>query len=150
MPQLEQLKADFVNMYLNAYEGDFQAVRDLCSPAWICRNPLAPMHSIDAVITSIQEQRAAFEDIKFEIQYAFAGEGGFGVVYTLSGRHVEELFGMPPSGKYMKVSGISIHELVDGKSIGTFSSASFVETLTVAYDQAKAEGTLPESRIDHG
>jgi SnoaL-like polyketide cyclase len=144
MSRFEQLKAEFADMYLRAYEGDFQAVRDLCSPSWICRNPLAPMQSIDAVIMSIQEQRAAFEASKFEIEYAFAGEGGFGVVYTLSGRHVKEIFGLPPSGKYVKVAGISIHELIDWKSIGTFPSASFVETLTAAYDQAKAEGTLPE------
>jgi hypothetical protein len=142
-PQYEQLKADFTNMYLKAYEGDFQLVRELCSPAWICRNPLSPMPGVEAVIASIGQQREAFEGIKFEIEYAFAGEEGFGVVYTLSGRHVKEIFGLPASGKYVKVSGISIHELIEGKSMGTFSCASFVETLTAAYNQAKAEGTLP-------
>jgi hypothetical protein len=142
-PQLKRLKTDLANMYLKAYEGDFQLVRELCSPQWLCRNPLSPMPSVDATIDSIRQQCEAFEGLRFEVQFAFVAEEGFGVAYTLSGRHVKEIFGLPASGKHVKVSGVSIHELVQGKSVSTFSCASFVETLTAAYNQAKSEGTLP-------
>jgi hypothetical protein len=46
---------------------------------------------------------------------------------------------LPPSGKSFKVTGVSIHELVDGRSIGVFSSANFIEILGALHAQMLAE-----------
>lgn len=142
MPNVEQLKRSFSEMYTEAYRGNFAPTYANCAKDFACTNPMNPIIGVDEIVESIKKQIDALEDVSIDISFSFAGEEGFGIVYEISGRHVKELFGFPPSGEMVRVPGVSIHELVDGKSIGGWSCAWFSEQLTSAYKKAEAAGTL--------
>ena len=64
------------------------------------------------------------------MRWSFASQNGFGIAYKITGRHIKTLFGVELSRKQFDVTGVSIHEVSEGKSMGVFSSANFVEVLT--------------------
>lgn len=128
-PTSSQIAQRFTQMYIDAYKGDFTLLRDILSTAFLCRNPLRPADGPDAVVALLQAQIDAFADLAFEVRSAFASEEGFAIAYAIKGRHVKPIFGIEPSGKPFTVTGVSLHEVADGRSIGVFSSANFVEVL---------------------
>ena len=139
MSSAEENRRRFTQMYVDAYGGDFTLVRELMTDAFVCRNPLQPTEGVEQLIAMLQAQVDAFEDLTFEVRSSFASEDGFGIAYAIGGRHVRPVFGIRPSGRSFEVTGVSIHEVVDGRSIGVFSSANFVEVL----------GTLaPSDKLD--
>ncbi len=125
----EETRTRFTRMYRDAYRGDFTLVRELITDAFVCRNPLNPAQGVEELVAMLQAQVDAFEDLEFEVRSAIGGDDGFGIAYAIRGRHVRSVFGLEPSGKSFEVTGVSIHELADGRSIGVFSSANFVEVL---------------------
>lgn len=137
MPSADENRRCFTQMYVDAYDGDFTLVRELMSDAFVCRNPLQPAEGVEQLVAMLQAQVDAFEDLTFKVRSSFASEDGFGIAYAIGGRHVKPVFGIRPSGRSFEVTGVSIHEIVDGRSIGVFSSANFLEVLGAA---APAEG----------
>lgn len=125
----EENRRRFTQMYVDAYRGDFTLLREIIAPDFVCRNPLQPATGPDQLVAMLQAQIDAFEDLQFEVRWAFASEDGFGIAYAIRGRHIKEVFGLAPSGEDFHVTGVSIHEIVDGRSIGVFSAANFVDVL---------------------
>jgi hypothetical protein len=119
----------FTQMYLDAYRGDFALIKEIMSPAFICRNPLQPIDGVNELEAMLQAQIASFENVEFKVRWSFASEEGFGIAYTITGRHVGTIFGLEPSGELFEVQGVSIHEIANEHSIGVFSSANFIEVL---------------------
>lgn len=132
MTVAETNRQRFTQMYVDAYQGDFALIREIMSPAFVCRNPLQPTEGVDELAAMLQAQIDAFEDLTFKVRHSFASEDGFGIAYIIGGRHVGPVFGLEPSGKRFEVTGVSIHEIVDGYSMGVYSSANFVEVLGAA------------------
>ncbi len=137
MPTAEGNRARFTRMYVNAYKGDFALVHELMSDLFVCRNPLNPAQGIDELVAMLQAQIDAFDDLEFVVRSSFAGETGFGIAYAIRGVHVRPVFGLEPSGKRFEVTGVSIHEVADGRSIAVFSSANFVEVLAGLLEEAR-------------
>lgn len=125
----EETRRRFTQMYIDAYQGKFDLITEIMSPAFVCRNPLQPADGIGDLTAMLQAQINAFEDLEFKVRWSFASEDGFGIAYVISGRHVGEVFGLKPSGKRFEVTGVSIHEVADGHSMGVYSSANFAEVL---------------------
>nr|WP_047168645.1 ester cyclase [Sphingomonas sp. Y57] len=132
MTAAEANRQRFTQMYVDAYRGDFALIREIMSPAFVCRNPLQPTEGVDALVRLLQSQIDAFEDLEFKVRHSFASEDGFGIAYIISGRHIGPIFGVQPSGQRFEVAGVSIHEIVDGYSMDVYSSANFIEVLTNA------------------
>ena|SRR5688572_13870991 len=140
----EKLRQKFLHMYDRAmHHGDYGPTEELCKLTFACSNPSYEIEGITGIKRSIDNQRAAFEGMKFTIDFCFACEEGLALAWTISGRHVKEIYGVPPSGKYFEAQGLSVHELADGKSIGGWSCGAVTEKLKAAYEEAKREGTLP-------
>ena len=138
------LKSKFLAMYDTALNhGDFALTREMCMPDASFLGPNGVVTGTDAIIALIQSQRAAFADFRYEVEFIFASEEGVGVASVTRGRHVRELFGVPPSGRNVEIRMLSIHKLKNGRSIGGYTSSHYAETLCAAYELAKAEGTLP-------
>ncbi len=129
MSSADENRQRFTQMYVDAYDGDFTLVRELMTEAFVCRNPLQPAEGVEQLVAMLQAQVDAFEDLTFKVRSSFASEDGFGIAYAIGGRHVQPVFGIRPSGRAFEVTGVSIHEIVDGRSIGVFSSANFLEVL---------------------
>lgn len=129
MPTADENRRRFTQMYVDAYDGDFTLVRELMTAAFVCRNPLQPAEGVEQLVAMLQAQVDAFEDLTFRVRSSFASEDGFAIAYAIGGRHMKPVFGLQPSGRSFEVTGVSIHEIVDGRSIGVFSSANFAEVL---------------------
>ena len=144
MSTAEDTRVKFLHMYDRAmHHGDFGPTEEFCMPNFACTNPNYEINGIDGIKKSINMQRAAFENLRFEITLSFATEEGIALVWEMSGRHVKEIYGVQPSGKQFSAQGISVHELSDGKSIGGWSCGDVVKNLAAVYEEAKAEGSLP-------
>jgi predicted ester cyclase len=140
------LKAEFYAMYdLSLNHGDFEQTDKMCAPDAAFLGPNGMVVGTEAIIALIKSQRAAFDNFRYDIEFIFANDEGVGVVSMTRGRHMRELFGVPPSGQDIEIRMLSIHRIKDGRSIGGYTSSHYVETLQAAYEKAKAENTLPES-----
>jgi len=125
----EDNRRRFTQMYRDAYRGNFTLVREIISNEFVCRNPLQPAGGVEEVVGMLRAQIEAFEDLNFTVLSSFASEDGFGIAYAISGRHVKAVFGLTPTNKRFTVNGVSIHEIVQGRSVGVYSSANFIEVL---------------------
>ena len=137
----KDVRAQFLNMYYRMLEGDFGPARQLVSPDYVCTNPRRRnIEGIDHMIRAVAEQRDALEGMSMEVLFSYGSEEGFSLAYLVRGRHVKELFGVPPSGKQIEAMGLTMRRLVNGKSVNGWSCSSIVQTLKAAYEQAQAEG----------
>ncbi|KQX22606.1 hypothetical protein ASD39_08405 [Sphingomonas sp. Root50] len=140
----ETTRMNFLHMYDRAmHHGDYGPTIEHCKPAFACTNPAYEIAGIDGIKRSIDMQREAFEGLRFDINLSFATDDGIAIVWTMSGRHVKEIYGIPASGKDFVAEGLSVHELADGKSIGGWSCGAVVDRLRANYEQAKADNSLP-------
>lgn len=141
---VKKLKVDFLQMYDDSLNHeDFGSTLRLCRSDAAFLGPNGMVSGTDAIIELIKTQRAAFDDFKYEVEYIFASEEGVGLTNITRGRHMRPLFGIPGSGKYVEIRGMSIHKIVDGRSTGGWTCSKFVDILRAAYEDARAEGTLP-------
>jgi predicted ester cyclase len=144
MVDAETTRMNFLNMYDRAmHHADYGPTEEFCKPVFACTNPNYEISGIDGIKRSIDMQREAFEGLKFDINLSFATDDGIAIVWTMSGRHVKEIYGVPASGKHFSADGISVHELADGKSIGGWSCGAVRDRLLALYEEAKATNTLP-------
>lgn len=140
----ETVRMNFLHMYDRAmHHGDYGPTIEHCKPVFACTNPNYEIDGIEGIMRSINMQREAFEAMKFEINLSFATDDGIAIVWTMSGRHIKEIYGIPASGKEFVADGISVHELADGKSIGGWSCGAVTKVLQENYEAAKAENSLP-------
>ncbi|HEY5438267.1 MAG TPA: ester cyclase, partial [Acidimicrobiales bacterium] len=74
-----------------------------------------PIRGVEAFKVVLAGVRAALPDIAIEIDDVIA-EGEFVVApWTMSGTHLGELMGIPPTGKRVAWRGITIYRIEDGK-----------------------------------
>jgi steroid delta-isomerase-like uncharacterized protein len=92
------------------------AVLDECVHVDVVQHdPNAPASGIAAAREIISGYRAGFPDVRFTVD-RMVGEGDqVAAHWTASGTNTGPLFGMPPTGKQVTVSGLAIDRFVDGK-----------------------------------
>jgi steroid delta-isomerase-like uncharacterized protein len=123
--------------------GDTKLIYEMYSPSFACSNPDYSIDGYDDIEASVERQRKAFPDIDFGVQFISASDDGVAVCWTMAGTHTHELFGVPPSGRQVSMAGITVHELVDGKSIGSYSCSDMVAQMQAALAEAESDGTVP-------
>ncbi len=71
---------------------------------------------------SIAQTMSALEDLKLEIK-DMIGEGDkVAAIITVTGTHKGELSGVPPSGKPVSITSISIYRVADGKVVESWDA----------------------------
>lgn len=75
-------------------------------------NPLPGPNGLKPIIAAI---RTGFPDLHFQIEDLVIAENKVAVRCTMQGTHLGDLFGMPPTGKKVKVSQMQIEYIKDGK-----------------------------------
>jgi predicted ester cyclase len=144
MDATHRLKADFFDMYDSSLNrGEFEMTRRLCTPDVTFIGPNGVVAGVESVIALIKSQRAAFDDFRYEVEFIFANDEGVGVISVTRGRHARPLFGIPASGRPVEIRMMSIHRIVDGRSVGGWTCSRYVEILRENYEAALADGTLP-------
>jgi len=100
-------------------KGDPSILDELAAPDLRVYYPLfsEPIQGIEAFKEVLSGIHAAFPDIDMEVGAPIA-EGDFVVgPWTISGTHLGELMGIPPSGKRVSWSGITIYRIQNGKVV---------------------------------
>ncbi len=72
---------------------------------------------------------AALPDLRVTIEEMVAGGDKVAVRWIAGGTHRGELFGIPPTGKYIQGEGISIYRLADGKIAEQFEQSDRLELM---------------------
>ncbi len=99
--------------------GNYDILDEVMSPDYVGHDPALPepMRGPEAVKAQAAGYRAAFSDLKLTVDQQIA-EGEYVVTHwSARGTHDGELFGIPPSGKSVETTGISIARIVDGKVV---------------------------------
>jgi steroid delta-isomerase-like uncharacterized protein len=79
----------------------------------------------DGIAGFVTALRGAFPDLRFEPNETFVSGNRFALCWTCTGTHKGAFLGVPPSGKYVKVQGVSVGTIVNG----------LFEETTVCYDR---------------
>ncbi|MCB0063030.1 MAG: ester cyclase [Caldilineaceae bacterium] len=66
--------------------------------------------------------RRAFDDFHITVEDQVAAGDKVVTRFTINGRHVGEFAGIPPSGKFARVTAIGIHRVVDGRIVESWLS----------------------------
>jgi predicted ester cyclase len=114
--------------------GNGAIIDELCAPGYVDHSPPLPGmgHGSEAVRRANAALGAAFPDTIHIIEDQIAE--GDKVVTRLRGRatFTGEILGIPPNGKVVEITGISIHRIVDGKLVEHWANAdllSFMQQL---------------------
>ena len=100
-------------------KGNLAIVDELCAPDYVDHSPPLPGMGVgsEAVRKANQTLAAAFPDTVHTVE-AMIAEGDL-VVTRLRGRgtFLGECLGIPPNGRVVEITGISIHRIADGKLV---------------------------------
>jgi steroid delta-isomerase-like uncharacterized protein len=103
---------------------DLDAFDEIIAPDAIdhdSQNPFREMPGPAAAKRSAEMYTSAFSDSRFKVHDQVA-EGDFVVTrWTGTGTHDGELMGMPPTGKWVEIGGITIDRIANGKIAETWT-----------------------------
>ena len=104
--------------------GDFDAFEEVVAEGCIDNDP-APSQSPgpDGFKTFFTSMRAAFPDMKVEPQTVVSEGDKVAFAYTLTGTHEGDIFGVPATGKSIKVRGMQIGRFENGKMVERWGSS---------------------------
>jgi steroid delta-isomerase-like uncharacterized protein len=116
----EQNKA-MVRRYLEEVfaDGNLDAIPELFAADYVERDPAsaAEIRGHAGVRQDLSVYQTAFSDIQITVEDQIAEGDCVATRATLSGTHVEELSGIPPTGNRVTVTGIVIHRMTDGRLV---------------------------------
>src|SRR5919199_977567 len=99
--------------------GNFAVVGELIASDFVAHMslPIGEIHGPEGVKRYFATLREAFPDLHFTIEDQIA-EGDRAVTrWTARGTHTGEFRGVPPTGKQVRVTGININRVADGKVV---------------------------------
>jgi steroid delta-isomerase-like uncharacterized protein len=142
----EENKALVRRWFAETDRGNDDIVDELCAPDYVDHSPPLPGMGggSGAVRQANAALRAAFPDTVHTIEDQIAEDDK--VVTRLRARatFTGEMLGIPPNGKVVEITGISVHRVVDGKLAehwANFDSFSFMQQLGVV--------PVPEAATPH-
>jgi steroid delta-isomerase-like uncharacterized protein len=132
----------FYEEVMNAH--NISKIRSFCTNDFIDHHP-DPGHDgkgLDDITAMFNEMFTAFPDLHATIEFMVA-EGDMVVVYlTVTGTNTGPFSNMPPTNKSVKINGIDIIKIKNGKAIerwGVFQDLSMMTQLGLAGSENPAE-----------
>jgi steroid delta-isomerase-like uncharacterized protein len=100
-------------------QGNWAAAGEVLSPDVVMHHPSSPepVRSREAVQGFLSAFRAGFPDMRMSVLDAVAEDDKVVILWQMQGTQTAELFGIPPTGKAVKVRGMSLLRLADGKVV---------------------------------
>jgi steroid delta-isomerase-like uncharacterized protein len=100
-------------------QAPLELIDELASPELTVSYPLLPetVHGPGAFKQVILGIRSALPDVESEVHETIAEGDKVVTRWTIRGTQTGELNGIPPTGKYVTLSGITIFRIVDGKVV---------------------------------
>jgi steroid delta-isomerase-like uncharacterized protein len=101
-------------------EGRIQTVRDLLAPNGVAkgqRRAEAEIRGPEEFVKFVNEIRGSFSEMKLTIEDIFGADDKVVVRWSASMTHTGHALGFPPSGKSVRIGGISIARILNGKIV---------------------------------
>ena len=104
-------------------EGNLGVIDELVAPDYVGHDPAQPeMHGPEGIKQFITGYLAGFPDGRITIDGQLAEGDMVATRWTGRGTHQGELMGIPPTGKQVTVSGITISRVKNGKVVEEWSN----------------------------
>jgi steroid delta-isomerase-like uncharacterized protein len=97
--------------------GNFSILEEVIHPDYRYSSPEGQLEGIDQLRDLIQGLRQGFPDLNLSIDDLFVAKNKVCTRFTLTGTHQDEYTGISATGKVIKVTGVVISRLTDGKII---------------------------------
>lgn len=137
--QTEDNKTAARECFARASRGDFDALDEVVAPDYVLHNP-GEVHGIDGLRAMVEGYRAALPDLRVTIEHQFAEGDHVATRFTIRGTHDGELMGIPPTGREVAFTGITISRCRDGKLVEEWELADALGLL-------QQIGAVPEPAV---
>jgi steroid delta-isomerase-like uncharacterized protein len=140
----EQNKATARRFYEAWTSGDLDAFDEIMAPNYQdhdTQNPNAGTPGPAGAKRTAGMYREAFSDSNFDIELQVAEGDYVTTVWTATGTQDGELMGMPPSGKHVEISGITIDRFENGMIVEgwtNWDTLGMMQQLGVVPEPARA------------
>jgi len=97
--------------------GNFSILEEVIHPDYRYSSPEGQLEGIDQLRDLIQGLRQGFPDLNLSIDDLFVAENKVCTRFTMTGTHQGEYMGISATEKVIKVTGVVISRITDGKII---------------------------------
>jgi len=100
-------------------QGKVELVPELLHPQYVNHSPGSPdlPRGREGVGSVVQALRGALPDLHYRIEDVVIGESSVAVRATMTGTHRGDLFGLPPTGRSVRVTQMTFEHFRDDKII---------------------------------
>jgi predicted ester cyclase len=121
---VEQNKAIVRRLLEEPWKGDLRVVDELIDRKYVGYDPALPEPLLgpDGFKENIATYRAAYSDARITVDEQIAEGDKVATRWTGRGRHDGDLMGVTPTGKQVKVSGLTLSRLANGKVIEEYTN----------------------------
>lgn len=118
----EHNKANDRRFYEAWSQGNLADLDEVCASEYVLHDSSTSVQGLEAMKQFVSMYLAAFPDGHFTIEDQIAEGDKIVTCWTFRGTHKGELQGIPPTGKQVIVTGISMDRVADGKAVEAWSN----------------------------
>jgi len=123
-------------------EGRLEVLDEICSPDMVSHDPAEPedVRGIDAHKERVKTYRTAMPDLHITLEDIVASDDKVASRWTVRGTNDGELQGMPPTGRKVEITGLTIDRFDDDGRIveawDNWDNAGFMQQLGITPEMA--------------
>lgn len=113
---------------------NLEVLDEMVAPNFVFHNSVQTLYGPEGFKQFANTYHTAFPEAHFTIEDVIAGGDTVALRWTARGTHSGELMGIPPTGKQVTVSGITITLISDGKTVeswGEFDALGMLQQIGV-------------------
>lgn len=105
-----------------------EVVGQVFAQDWVDGNPTFPDQpmGIEGAMYFVEQYRSALPDIHFDITHLIADPDYVTFRFEATATHKGILMGIPPTGKKIKVSGVVIHKVENGRFVKSWNEVDLL------------------------
>ena len=124
-------------------QGNLAVADEIFATDFVYHDPSRPdVTDLESYKGWVVENRTAFPDFHVETHYMVAEGDKVAACWTVTGTHLGELMGIPPTGKQGTVTGMNILRLAGGKIVEAWWSSDMLALM-------EQVGVMPPTREDY-
>jgi steroid delta-isomerase-like uncharacterized protein len=116
---LAEANKALVHRWVEAWNNDTntEVMDQIFARDWIDGNPLpgAPSGGLEGVEHFVKLFRHALPDARLSVEQIVADDEKVAFWWRASGTHQGEVFGIPPTGKHISFTGMTMHRVANGR-----------------------------------
>jgi steroid delta-isomerase-like uncharacterized protein len=114
MSSSDQNTAIVKQCFADASHGNRAGLEQILSPDFVIHVP-EDYRGVDGLLEMVQTFRSALPDLAVTVDHQFANGEYVASRFTVRGTHAGELLGVPPTGREVAVTGMTVSRCEDGR-----------------------------------